>query len=161
MKRGPAAVYRHVNAAGEALYIGCSANPLQRTQDHASTAPWALQIARIDVMWFRDRKSAFEAEARLIQEEKPIYNGIKRTSVKVSYPPSQALADYLTATGLKKPEAAELFGISRVYIYGLLNGERDPSTAVAERIQRVTNGAVPVSSWGNHARVIDAVRAAA
>lgn len=44
---------------------------------------------------------------------------------------------------------AEAFGVSRPYLYGLMQGERTPSVAVARRIERGTDGAVPVTAWPN------------
>lgn len=52
---------------------------------------------------------------------------------------------------------AEAFGVSRPYLYGLMQGERMPSVPVARRIERVTQGAVPVTAWPNIRAVADAL----
>lgn len=52
---------------------------------------------------------------------------------------------------------AGIFGISRPYLYDLMDGKREPSLEVAKRIEAETSGVVPVSSWANYQRVIAAV----
>jgi DNA-binding XRE family transcriptional regulator len=60
----------------------------------------------------------------------------------------QKLAAHLrTEPQTTRGEWARRFGISRPYLYGLVDGERSPSLEVAQRIARATDGAVPVSSW--------------
>ena len=53
--------------------------------------------------------------------------------------------------------AADL-GVSRPYLYGLLDGTRTPSAETATRIARATGNAVPVTSWPNLRAVIDAAQ---
>lgn len=50
---------------------------------------------------------------------------------------------------LKKPQAyvANRFGISQGYLNLLASGKRTPGLKLALRIESVTQGAVPVSSW--------------
>ena len=58
---------------------------------------------------------------------------------------------------------AAQFGISRPYLYGLMDGTRTPSPEVAMQIERETAGAVPAASWPNIAAMLsaaDAVRGA-
>ena len=74
--------------------------------------------------------------------------------------------DTLIAHVNRKPEIsraewARRFGVSRPYIYGLLNGTRCPSPEVAARIQAATDGEVKVTDWPNIAAVVAAVRASA
>lgn len=52
---------------------------------------------------------------------------------------------------------AEAFGVSRPYLYGLMQGERMPSVAVARRIERGTDGAVPITAWPNIRSIADAL----
>jgi hypothetical protein len=52
---------------------------------------------------------------------------------------------------------AERFGISRPYLYSLLEGTRYPSLAVAQRIEKETGGAVPLTAWPNINAVAQAV----
>lgn len=56
---------------------------------------------------------------------------------------------------------ADHFEISRPYLYALLDGSRDPSLAVAARIERATGGAVKITAWPNLKAVIEAARGAA
>jgi DNA-binding transcriptional regulator YdaS (Cro superfamily) len=56
------------------------------------------------------------------------------------------------------------FGISRPYLYGLMDGTRTPSPEVAIQIERETAGVIPAASWPNIAAMLtaaDAVRGAA
>ena len=69
--------------------------------------------------------------------------------------------DTLTAHIKAQPEKpmqawADDFGISRPYLYALLDGSRQPSIDVAVRIAAATKGAVPVSAWPNVAAVLRA-----
>lgn len=52
---------------------------------------------------------------------------------------------------------AKRFGVSRSYLTELLGG-KTPSIEVAERIAVETGGEVPISSWTNHAAVLDAAK---
>lgn len=56
-------------------------------------------------------------------------------------------------------EWAGRFGVSRPYLYQLVDGSRYPSLPVAMRIAKATNDAVPVTAWPNLAAVVDAVKA--
>ena len=68
------AVYRHYDAAGVLLYVGCSGNVIFRTATHATTAVWFQEIVRIDVQWFDSAEEACEAELVAIQTENPVHN---------------------------------------------------------------------------------------
>lgn len=59
-----------------------------------------------------------------------------------------------------KQDWADAFGISRPYLYALLDGTREPSISVASRIAATTSGAVPITAWPNLAAVVDAAREA-
>lgn len=48
------------------------------------------------------------------------------------------------------------FGISRPYLYALIDGSRNPSLEVAQRIATATCGEVPLESWPNLSAIIDA-----
>ena len=54
---------------------------------------------------------------------------------------------------------ADSLGVSRAYIYDLMNARRNINLANAQRIAQATKGAVPVRSWPNLARVADAIEA--
>lgn len=51
---------------------------------------------------------------------------------------------------------AAKFGISRPYLYGLMDGTRAPSPEVAMQIERETGGKVPAASWPNISAMLDA-----
>jgi hypothetical protein len=57
-------------------------------------------------------------------------------------------------------EWAEVFGISRPHLLALLDGTRTPSLTVAQRIQRQSDGAVPITAWPNIAAVVHAAKGA-
>lgn len=59
-----------------------------------------------------------------------------------------------------KAAVAEHLGVSRPYLYGLLDGTRQPSLEVAQRIARATDGAVPITAWPNIAAILEAAKAA-
>lgn len=56
-------------------------------------------------------------------------------------------------------KVAEDLGVSRPYLYDLLSNKRQPSLAVALRIEAATCGAVRVSSWDNFSQIVAAVNA--
>lgn len=43
--------------------------------------------------------------------------------------------------------AAERLGVSRSYIDMMKNGQRSPGLRTAERIERATDGAIPMKAW--------------
>lgn len=56
-----------------------------------------------------------------------------------------------------RAEWADAFGISRPHLYALLDGTRMPSFTVARKIERATNGKVPIGAWPNLKAIADAV----
>ena len=69
------ALYRHYDAGGVLLYVGISANPLQRSARHAASARWFGDVATIRIEWFDSRAEAVSAEAVAIERETPRHNG--------------------------------------------------------------------------------------
>lgn len=69
----PHAVYRHFDAMGRLLYVGCSMSVLLRTQSHKRN-PWFYNIAKITIDWFPSVVAASVAEAAAILDEKPLHN---------------------------------------------------------------------------------------
>ena len=61
-----------------------------------------------------------------------------------------------TNTEISLSEWAARFGISRPYLYGLMDGTRAPSPEVAMQIERETGGIVPAASWPNISAMLDA-----
>lgn len=57
------------------------------------------------------------------------------------------LTDAIKSLGLKRAIVADQLGIGRAYLSGLERGKKTPSLDLAVRIERLTCGAVPVSSW--------------
>lgn len=57
------------------------------------------------------------------------------------------LADHITQSGETQAAWAERIGISRPYLNALMKRAKTPSLPVALRIERLTEGAVPASSW--------------
>lgn len=53
---------------------------------------------------------------------------------------------------------AKDLGISRPYLYALIDGSRVPSLPVAQKIEAATGRAVPVASWPNMAAILSATQ---
>ena len=67
------------------------------------------------------------------------------------------LSEYIKAQPEKtKTHWAECFGISRPHLYSLMDGTRQPSIDVAQRIAKATGGKVPVTAWPNMAAIVSA-----
>jgi hypothetical protein len=73
MKTG-CAVYRHFDKKGVLLYVGTSADPINRYLMHRSRARWNELIATITIEWFPNRDVAMEKERIAIHEENPFFN---------------------------------------------------------------------------------------
>lgn len=72
------------------------------------------------------------------------------------------LSEYVKSLeGTPKGEIADRLGISRPYLYGLLDETRSPSLPVAMRIAARTGGAVPITAWPKIAAVVEATDGAA
>jgi len=54
---------------------------------------------------------------------------------------------FLKAHGLTQREAAAKLDISRPHLAQIVSGAKRPGLDLALRIERLTDGAVPVSSW--------------
>ncbi|WP_097082584.1 helix-turn-helix transcriptional regulator [Rhodobacter sp. JA431] len=57
------------------------------------------------------------------------------------------LSEHLKQAGLPQSAFAEAIGVSRGHMSALISGARLPSLELAVRIERLTGGAVPASSW--------------
>ena len=55
---------------------------------------------------------------------------------------------------------AEDFGVSRPHLYCLIDGTRQPSLPVAQRIAAATGNAVPITAWSNIAAIVKAAQPA-
>lgn len=69
-----AAIYRHFSKSGELLYIGYSANPMRRNQQHSSYASWFKEVHQITIEWFDTHEDALNAEMIAIKIERPREN---------------------------------------------------------------------------------------
>lgn len=70
----PETVYRLFNAAGELLYVGYTFNPIARIKGHRRESYWGSEIASVRLEFFDSEKLARSAEARIINDEKPLHN---------------------------------------------------------------------------------------
>lgn len=155
------ALYRHFDVSGALLYVGITGRDFtRRLHEHRCKEAWAKLVARTTVDYFPTRSEAIEAETRAIAEENPIHNRAasvgkvrspRRTKVSQM---DGALASFINADPSRTmADWSEFFGVSRSYLYGLMDGSRQPSIKVAKRISERTNGAVPVLCWENFAAV--------
>ena len=69
-----AQLYRHFDAAGELLYVGCSNNVIRRTEQHETQSHWFPEVVTITVEHFGNGLEALAAEAAAIRDENPKYN---------------------------------------------------------------------------------------
>lgn len=57
------------------------------------------------------------------------------------------LSEYLRRTGQTHEAFAKMVGVSRAHLTKIANGAAHPSRALMLRIEKATNGAVPVLAW--------------
>lgn len=57
------------------------------------------------------------------------------------------LTDAIARSGKTRSQFAEELGVGRPYLSMLESGKKRPSLELAIRIERLTGGAVPASSW--------------
>ena len=70
----PNSVYRHYNAEGTLLYVGCSINPFMRLRSHEIGLVWAADIVRVEIERFPSSDAALDAECLAIRNEGPRFN---------------------------------------------------------------------------------------
>ncbi|MFF4791877.1 GIY-YIG nuclease family protein [Streptomyces sp. NPDC001276] len=68
------ALYRLSDSAGQLLYVGISAKPLQRWTQHAAEKPWWPLVSTMTLEWFDSNAEALAMEALAIQSEWPQHN---------------------------------------------------------------------------------------
>lgn len=56
-------------------------------------------------------------------------------------------SEFIRSSGQNRATWADRLGVSRSYLSDILNGNKTPSLDLAVRIERLTGGAVPASSW--------------
>lgn len=108
------AVYRHYDEAGRLLYIGMTANPYQRSTEHARLNTDFCGVARIEIEWHKSRHKAAEAERRAIKAEAPKYNVLHNS--KAPPAPPNTIADRIASSrekaGLSKADLARIVDVS-------------------------------------------------
>lgn len=158
------ALYIIKDAGGVPLYAGVSANPLRRMAEHNSRSDFFLRSAEITLTWFDCREDALKAESAFIREHNPVGN---KSHARRPRPAPSAKAGSVAHTlhsldpCMNMEDWADRLGISRPYLYGLLDETRSPSLPVALRIAAATGGAVPITAWPKIAAVVDATDGAA
>lgn len=152
-----AAVYRHLNAAGETLYIGCSANPFQRFTTHMSQSSWLTDVVEMKVQWFGSKAAAYKEEARLIREERPPHNRQLngRPSVWVETPGPAILQKWMDGSGASIRDVARALGITTAFAGKLLLPTASPRAAKRFAISAFTSGGVPSTCWYRRAESPD------
>ncbi len=152
MSARPVALYRHFDGQDRLLYVGVTANPLQRICDHNAHSPWFLLVARTVYEWHPDRVSAEDAETTAIQTEAPLHN----VRVSVGHPRGPyrdrnenltTLSRWLSASKIPQSDLAAQVGVTQPTISRFASGTMKPSLAVAMMLERATDGAVPVDVW--------------
>lgn len=159
-------VYRCYGAEGALLYIGMTGDVTRRMIQHRCNSPWGRSVVRIEVTIHQSREEAFRVEAEEITLRSPKWNGLTvetQRPRKKRQPFDMAASSFgralIEAGGNMTATAwAERFGVSRPYLYSLLDGSRQPSLDVAIRIASATNGAVPLTSWPKLAKIVRAGR---
>lgn len=69
----PTALYKLYDEVDALLYVGVSFDLHTRFCDHRLAKPW-YRVARIELTWYPDRKSALAAETHVIQTQTPPWN---------------------------------------------------------------------------------------
>jgi hypothetical protein len=60
---------------------------------------------------------------------------------------AQLFCAYLKDQGMSQSKAGKFFGVAKSYIGILANQRATPGLGVAARIEALTDGAIPASSW--------------
>lgn len=81
----PTTVYRLFDEAGRLLYVGTSANPQSRWEQHAREKLWWSSVTRATVEWCASRPDALAAEREAIRSERPLHNN-KATPEEEAFP---------------------------------------------------------------------------
>lgn len=68
-------LYRHYDVDGNLLYVGVSADALDRYSGHkAKKSEWIHLVSRIEITHYNTRSDALKAEKSAIVNERPPYN---------------------------------------------------------------------------------------
>ena len=146
----PCAVYRHLNAAGETLYIGCSVNPFQRFACHLSQSSWITEVVQMQVQWFASKEEATGEEKRLILSECPPNNRLefpRRKRDRPQTPGPRMLAAWMAKNAVDDTQLARLLGITKTQVQALLQPTAAPQNKRQRTISVLTSGEVPSRAW--------------
>lgn len=67
-------LYRALDPAGQLLYIGITANPVERWRRHAQKSPWWTLVHHLQCETQPREVQALAAERHAIRDERPIFN---------------------------------------------------------------------------------------
>lgn len=137
------AVYRHLDADGDLLYVGVTNNPKRRIAEHKCRAVWADQFETVAVKWYKTRDEAIAVEAATIAEEGPTFNGGLRTYEKTG----DAFTDWMAASGENQTTISEAHGISQATLSRMVTGKSRVPLLFAANIETYSKGAVPMRYW--------------
>jgi hypothetical protein len=73
-KSKPCQLYRHFDKIGRLLYVGISLSAIARLSRHSHDAHWFHEIVTVTIQTYPGRPEAMIAEARAIEDEKPLHN---------------------------------------------------------------------------------------
>jgi predicted GIY-YIG superfamily endonuclease len=145
-------LYRMYAADDTLLYVGATANYLQRLDGHRSQSPWFRETVRVELEHFDTRDEAYDAELAAVQIENPKHNlrkggsgrAPRRTRRRFDVPRFQTLIDEY---GLTVEQAADKLGMHHTTLWDLMTGRRvRPDTAHLYAMSRVFN-VDPHSFW--------------
>lgn len=137
------AVYRHFDATGQLLYVGCAANPSARMGQHVSRSPWATSVTLITVQWHPNKAAALEAETAAIAAESPVFNRLHHP--RIPAPKQRTLAGPLLARwfvhrGIDPKALAKRLGVRASTLDDILAGRKSVHAVTAEKIEAATDG---------------------
>lgn len=117
----PTALYRFYDTAGGLLYVGITWNLKQRWRQHQRDKFWWPDVDRRAVHWYDNRAEAVAAEARVVEDEHPLYDQTDRQGAGAkSLTVSDLRAERDTALAVERLKAAVAEGVYRA-------GQRLPS----------------------------------
>jgi predicted GIY-YIG superfamily endonuclease len=149
------ALYRYFDAEGVLLYCGITSDAEKRDAQHKTSAAWIGEAARVTYQWLESREHAAALEAVAIRFEKPKHNIAEQAKAEPVDDAARgmALAVYLKSAGIRQADFADAIGVTQGALSKMCASEGRISIETATRIERHTNGAVPVSRWGKFAHL--------
>lgn len=141
----PVSLYRLYDEEGVLLYVGVTSNLWQRLRAHAGR-DWWNKVARTTVEWIATREEGLKAEARAIEDERPLYNIHPTPSYALPKPhrgrerltrqDGTALKQLRERQLLSRTKAAEKIGCSRRTVEYLETGRTGASEIMLRRIAK-------------------------